>query len=58
MPFVIDLREHVVDGPQSLASVQYARGLAAVAMGESTSSIRTAEQSEIAQFWYEDSPLG
>ena len=58
-PFLIDPREHAVDGPQRLASVQYARDLASVkALGEITSTIRTPEQSEIAQFWYEDSPLG
>ena len=58
-PFVIDLREHAVDGPQPLASVQYARDLAFVkAIGEIDSPSRTPEQSEIAQFWYEDSPLG
>ena len=58
-PFLIDPREHAVDGPQRLASVQYARDLAYVkAIGEITSTIRTPEQSEIAQFWYEDSPLG
>ena len=58
-PFVIDLREHAVDGPQRLSSVQYARDLAYVkAIGDIDSTIRTPEQSEIAQFWYEDSPLG
>ena len=39
--------------------MQYARDLAYVkAIGEITSTVRTPEQSEIAQFWYEDSPLG
>jgi PAP2 superfamily len=58
-PFVIDLRDHAVDGPQRLASVQYALDLAYVkAIGKIDSTIRTPEQSEIAQFWYEDSPLG
>jgi hypothetical protein len=58
-PFVVDIREHAVDGPQRLSSVKYARELAYVkALGDTNSSIRTAEQSEIAQFWYEDSPLG
>jgi hypothetical protein len=58
-PFVIDLREHALDGPQRLASVQYSFDLAYVkAIGEIGSTIRTPEQSEIAQFWYEDSPLG
>jgi membrane-associated phospholipid phosphatase len=58
-PFVIDLQEHVVDGPQRLSSLQYARDLAYVkAIGELASPTRTPDQSEIAQFWYEDSPLG
>jgi membrane-associated phospholipid phosphatase len=58
-PFVIDLRKHQAEGPLRLTSVQYARDLAYVkAIGKSDSRIRTAEQSQIAQFWYEDSPLG
>lgn len=58
-PFVIDLREHALDGPQTLASVQYARDFAYVKqIGHVASKTRTAEQSEIAKFWYEDSPLG
>ena len=58
-PFVIDLDEHLLDGPQSLTSLQYAKDLAYVkAIGERDSSVRTDEQSEIARFWYEDSPLG
>ena len=58
-PFVIDLGEHAVEGPQRLSSEQYARDLAYVkAIGDVDSTIRTPEQSEIAQFWYEDSPLG
>ena len=58
-PFIIDLGEHVVDGPQALSSKQYARDLAYVKdIGQMASTTRTSEQSEIAQFWYEDSPLG
>ncbi len=58
-PFIIDPREHAVDGPQPLASAQYAQDLAYVRqIGHATSSTRTAEQSEVAKFWYEDSPLG
>jgi hypothetical protein len=58
-PFVVDIREHAVDGPQQLSSGKYARDLAYVkALGDSKSAIRTPEQSQIAQFWYEDSPLG
>jgi hypothetical protein len=58
-PFIIELREHSAEGPHRLSSIQYARDLAYVrAIGDIDSPIRTAEQSEIAQFWYEDSPLG
>jgi hypothetical protein len=58
-PFVIALEDHALDGPQRLSSVHYARDLAYVkAIGDITSTIRTPQQSEIAQFWYEDSPLG
>jgi hypothetical protein len=58
-PFVIDLREHAVDGPRRLSSMKYARELAEVRqIGDISSAVRTPEQSEIARFWYEDSPLG
>lgn len=58
-PFVIDLRKHSVEGPQPLTSADYAKDLAYIrAIGASTSATRTAEQSEIARFWYEDSPIG
>ena len=58
-PFVIELRDHVLDGPLPLSSVHYARDLAYVhAVGGIDSTRRTPKQSEIAQFWYEDSPLG
>jgi hypothetical protein len=58
-PFIIDLKEDVLDGPQSLSSAKYAPDLAYVkAIGHIASTTPTPEQSEIAQFWYEDSPLG
>jgi hypothetical protein len=58
-PFVIDLRDHATAGPLALTSVQYAQDLADVRkIGHATSKTRTREQSEIAKFWYEDSPLG
>ena len=58
-PFAIDLRDHALPGPQPLTSAHYARDFAQVkAIGGDKSRIRTPEQSEIAQFWYEDSPLG
>ena len=58
-PFVIDPREHALDGPQPLDGIAYARDLAYVKeIGHLTSRTRTPEQAEIARFWYEDSPLG
>lgn len=58
-PFGINLSEHRLDGPDPLQSARYAFDLNYVkAIGEKNSTKRTGEQSEIAQFWYEDSPLG
>ena len=58
-PFVVALRKHKLEGPDRLTSAEYAHDLAFVkAIGKRDSRIRTAEQSQIAQFWYEDSPLG
>jgi hypothetical protein len=58
-PFIIELKQHAVEGPQRLSGAHYARDLAYVkAIGDIDSTTRTTEQSEIAQFWYEDSPLG
>jgi hypothetical protein len=58
-PFIIDLREHAVDGPLQMLTPEYAEDLAYVrSIGHIASGIRTPEQSQIAQFWYEDSPLG
>lgn len=58
-PFVIEPREHALDGPLSLTSAEYAGELAYVEeIGRADSRTRTAEQSAIAKFWYEDSPLG
>ena len=58
-PFGIDLNRHRLPGPSSIRSVAYAFDFAFVkAIGAVNSSLRTAEQSEIAQFWYEDSPIG
>lgn len=58
-PFVIDLRDHGTQGPLPLTSAQYAQDLAYVKeIGHAASKTRTPEQSEIAKFWYEDSPLG
>jgi hypothetical protein len=58
-PFVIELRDHGLEGPHPLASRAYARELDEVReIGSRRSTVRTAEQAEIARFWYEDSPLG
>jgi membrane-associated phospholipid phosphatase len=58
-PFIIDLDDHALEGPRRLSSARYATDFAYVkAIGAIDSTIRTPEQSEIAQFWYEDSPLG
>ncbi len=58
-PFVITLREHRLAAPYAITSMEYARDFAEVkAIGHVASATRTAEQSEIAKFWYEDSPLG
>lgn len=58
-PFIIDVKKHTVDGPLDLAGAKYARDFEHVkAIGAMNSTTRTAEQSEIARFWYEDSPLG
>ncbi|MFN0303774.1 MAG: vanadium-dependent haloperoxidase [Burkholderiales bacterium] len=58
-PFVIDLREHALEGPQALTGAQYAHDFALVnEIGRDNSKTRSPEQSEIARFWYEDSPLG
>jgi hypothetical protein len=58
-PFGIDLRRHRLPGPLPLRSAAYAFDLAFVkAIGEVSSTVRTEEESQIARFWYEDSPIG
>ncbi len=57
-PFAIVLKEHELDGPLAVSSARYARDFQFVKeIGRIDSRTRTEEQSEIAQFWYEDSPL-
>src|SRR3981189_12701 len=47
------------DGPPPLASRQYARDYNEVkAIGEQHSTLRTAEQTMISRFWYENSGAG
>ena len=58
-PFAIALADHRLDGPLPITSRQYARDLTYLqSIGALASTTRTAEQSTIAKFWYEDSPLG
>jgi hypothetical protein len=58
-PFIIDLKEHELDGPLPLSSMQYARDLEYVKeIGHIASRTRTPQESELAKFWYEDSTLG
>jgi hypothetical protein len=48
-----------LSGPPALDSAQYARDLEEVKrLGAKASSARTAEQSEVALYWYEGSPEG
>jgi hypothetical protein len=57
-PFAIVLMEHELDGPLAVSSARYARDFQFVKeIGGLDTPTRTAEQSVIAQFWYEDSPL-
>ena len=57
-PFAIDLKEHEPEGPLEVSSARYSRDFQFVKeIGRVDSRTRTAEQSEIAQFWYEDCPL-
>ena len=58
-PFIIDVKDHELEGPLPLSSMQYARDLEEVKdIGHIASRTRTPLQSEIAKFWYEDSTLG
>ena len=59
VPFGIEVAQHRLRGPYALASTKYAADFTEVKeIGRASSATRTAEQSEIAKFWYEDSPLG
>ena len=57
-PFAIVLKDHELGGPLALSSARYTRDFEIVKeIGRLDSRTRTAEESEIARFWYEDSPL-
>jgi len=58
-PFAIDLEKHRLHGPDPLESGLYTADFNFVkAIGNLKSRTRTAEQTEIAFFWFEFSPIG
>lgn len=58
-PFAIDLEQHRLPGPDSLASLRYALDFNYVkSVGRVDSQVRTPEQTQIAFFWFEFSPIG
>jgi hypothetical protein len=57
-PFGITLDEHQLPGPDSLTSEEYARDFNFLkTFGSAESSSRTADQTELAFFWFEFSPM-
>ncbi len=58
-PFGIHLSDHRIPGPASLASFAYALDFNYVkTVGQLESRFRTKDQTEIAFFWFEFSPIG
>ena len=58
-PFAIDLSQHQLAGPQALTSAAYAQDVNYLkSIGRHDSRTRTDEQTDIAMFWFEFSPLG
>jgi hypothetical protein len=58
-PFGIEVLNHQLPGPLALTSREYARDFKLLkAIGRHDSSMRTAEQTDIAMFWFEFSPMG
>lgn len=58
-PFAIDLLDHKLKGPLAVTSREYARDFEYLkSVGKLDSRTRTAEQTDIAYFWFEFSPLG
>jgi hypothetical protein len=58
-PFGIDLNRHQLPGPDPLNSDRYTDDFKYVkSIGRLNSSTRTAEQTDIALFWFEFSPMG
>ena len=58
-PFAIQLADHQLPGPLSLTSDEYARDFNLLkSVGRLNSNVRTAEQTDIALFWFEFTPIG
>ncbi len=58
-PFAIELVDHKMKGPLALTSREYARDFEYLkSVGKLDSRTRTAEQTDMAYFWFEFSPLG
>lgn len=58
-PWAIDLSRHRVQGPDGLTSLLYAFDFNYLkAIGSVDSTLRTAEQTQIARFWAEGAPAG
>ena len=58
-PFAIELADHRLPGPLPLTSREYARDFNYLkAIGKRDSKLRTREQTDIAMFWFEFSPMG
>jgi membrane-associated phospholipid phosphatase len=58
-PFGVEMLDHRLPGPQALTSREYTRDFKLLkAIGRHDSSLRSAEQTDIAMFWFEFSPMG
>ena len=57
-PFGIDLSKYRLAGPDALGSAEYARDLDSLkSLGSLNSRTRTADQSQTAFFWFEETPV-
>jgi membrane-associated phospholipid phosphatase len=58
-PFGIELTEHQAPGPDALSSERYARDFNLLkSIGRRDSTTRSTQQTDIAMFWFEFSPMG
>jgi membrane-associated phospholipid phosphatase len=58
-PFGIDVDDHRVPGPDRLGSMRYAQDFNLLkSIGSQDSQTRTADQTLLARFWFEFSPIG